>query len=201
MRPTSARALLIAIAIALVATVAAAQHRPTHKRITYQKVEFRGEVKRGEDFRRLFGPGLVFWLTPHPDGSGWTIEVCEVVESFCATDFVWMVSPPYRSYNDRYLDTSYGFTAAEAVKRSPREFRFVVSKGDYERAKWLYDHLSQSRPPGEAPLSEAELEHYHNDRERLIAHAGKGTLWITGSTIKDGKIESVRFRVRLEIPR
>jgi len=165
----------VIIAAALLLASAEAQSRPAHKRINYQKIEFRGAVKAGEDFRRLFGPGLVFWLTPHPDGSGWTIEVCEVVESFCATDFVRLVSPPYRSYNDRYLDTSYGFTAAEAVKRSPREFRFVVSRDDYERAQWLYDYLSQSRPPGEAPLSEAELEHYHNDRERLIAHAGKGS--------------------------
>jgi len=26
-------------------------------------------------------------------------------------------------------------------------------------------------------------------------------MWITGSTIKDGKIESLKFRVRLEVPK
>lgn len=194
------RASLVVIAAAWLVAAVDAQPRPAHKRIAYQKVEFRGEVKAREDFRRLFGPGLVFWLTPHPDGSGWTIEVCEAVETSCGNDFVWMVSPPYRSSNPRYLDTSYGISAAAAVKWSPRQFRFVVRKEDYERAGWLYERLYSSRPDQER-MDEAEREHYHNDFERLTAHAGKGTLWITGSTIKEGKVESVKFRVRLEVPK
>lgn len=186
---------------ALLVSCATAQSGPRHKRISYQKIEFRGEVKRGEDFRRPFGRDLMFWLSPNPDETGWTIEVCEIVETFCWNDFVWMVSPPFRSYNDRLLDTTYGFTATQAIERSPREFRFVLRREDYDRARWLHQQLNESRPPDERPLDEAEREHYHNDRMRLIAHAGKGTLWITGSTIKDGKIESLKFRVRLEVPK
>jgi hypothetical protein len=46
-------------------------------------------------------------------------------------DLVWVATPPCRSYNPRYLDTSYGITVRQALAHSPREFSFVLNCADY----------------------------------------------------------------------
>src|SRR5690348_4346832 len=91
-------------------------------------LKFSGEVSEGQTFRKSLGHGLDFVLAPttEPEITGWTVKVSprdKPLDPECA-DFLWVVTPPYRFQNARYLDTSYRTTAQEAVRWSPREFSF-----------------------------------------------------------------------------
>lgn len=99
---------------------------------------FTGEVSQGQTFRRAIGRGLDFVLAPSTmdpgNITGWIISVAPdraPADSEC-NDFVWVVTPPYRLQNVRYLDTSYGTSAEEAVHNSPRDFNFVLNCPDFQ---------------------------------------------------------------------
>lgn len=79
-----------------------------------------GSVTRGERFEAPFGDSLKFVLEPSigpPNPDGWTIRV---VGSDPAHDYLMVATPPYRFGNPRYLDTSCGYSATEAVSWTPR---------------------------------------------------------------------------------
>ncbi|MBI3280710.1 MAG: hypothetical protein HYZ57_12810 [Acidobacteria bacterium] len=89
-------------------------------------LRFSGEVARGREFRKEIGQGLLFALAPVNYGEGiegWQIAVTPQTpasqDGECH-EFSWIATPPYRFQNPRYVDTSYGTTAAEAVKDSPK---------------------------------------------------------------------------------
>src|SRR5688572_24767431 len=101
-------------------------------------VKFAGEVHRGQDFEREFGNGLVFKLRASRDRDsvtpGWTIEVRPRGEAASDVEFSWVATPPYRSFNPRYLEVSYGYSAEEIVAMNPREFKFVRDRSSYDQA-------------------------------------------------------------------
>jgi hypothetical protein len=97
---------------------------------------FAAEVFRGQDSEREFGPGLIFRLraSRDPRTPGWTIEVRPRGESTPEVEFSWVATPPYRFFNPRYLEVSYGYSAEQIVQINPREFRFVRNRAGYELA-------------------------------------------------------------------
>ncbi|MBI2204791.1 MAG: hypothetical protein HYU41_13155 [Candidatus Rokubacteria bacterium] len=97
---------------------------------------FTASVRHGEAFERTFGRNLVFRLAPSRDPSipGWTIEVRARGDANPERELSWLVTPPYRSWNPRYLDLSYGRSAGEAVALTPREFAYLTDVADFERA-------------------------------------------------------------------
>ena len=165
-------------------------------------VRFQAEASAGQEFRRDLGRGLTFVLKP--DESGWTITVTPAGPAGQGCDdFVWVVTPPYRSYNQRYLEASYGTTAAEAVKMSPREFQFVLNATDckregerVDRVLWPYNYTDDQVKKAEAKLGSSPL--------------GKGRLTILDSKTspsgelvegKDfGKIDWIKFAVEIRFP-
>ena len=122
---TTARIIFVSTLFALCSI---AQDRLNH---------FSGRISKGEKFQRDIVGGLQFVLMPTVNNpgavEGWTIQVSPKGDHpLECDDFVWIVMPPYRSYNARYLDTSYGTAAEEAMKSSPREFSFVLNCSDYK---------------------------------------------------------------------
>jgi len=172
-------------------------------------VQFAGEVERGHEFRQPIGHGLVFALIPETGNpgaqSGWTITVSpeHPPESSDCRDLAWVVMPPYRSYNQRYLNNTYGMTAKDAVEMSPRSFNFVLNCQDYrvegERVNillWPYSHSQREQDDALAKLGSSPQ--------------GQGKLWIdksrVGKAARDiegvnyGSIAWIRFHVEIRFP-
>jgi len=184
----------------LLALFSFAQAGPNH---------FSGRISRGEKFQTDIASGLKFVLLPTTNDpgavEGWTIRVSPKGDhpSEC-DDFVWVVMQPYRSYNARYLDTSYGTTAEEAAKYSPREFNFVLNCSDYKQEEERVNQLLWPYNYSEAQVEEAE--------ERLgTSPQGKGRLWIrdykvspeqkAAGDVNLGQIDWITFDVEIEIPK
>lgn len=194
------RTTCIALFLILFALSSLAQNRSIH---------FSGEVSKGEKFRKEIGRDLEFVLLPRaidPGAiEGWTITVSpEGDHPAECKDFVWVVTPPYRSYNPRYLDTSYGTTAKDAVSFSPREFSFVLNCSDYIQEQERVDRLLWPYSYTDAQVKEAE-DHLGS------SPLGKGRLWIRDFKISPatkeagnknlGRIDWIKFEVEIKIPK
>lgn len=173
-------------------------------------VRFFGEVARGLSFRKDIGHGLDLVLKPLPspesgDATGWTIEVTpqgRQPDDECR-DFVWVVTPPYRFWNPRYLSTEYGKLAQEVVRTSPREFNFVLNCADFtverqrvDRVLWPYSYSKEDVDDSLAKLG--------------TSPHGTGRLWIkdskytpgekSGGSVKLGAIHWIKFEVEIRFP-
>lgn len=166
-------------------------------------VHFAGELKGREVFAKEIGQHLVFRLNParEPNISGWTIEIHPKNETSGEyTEFVYVVTPPYRFRNARYLDTSYGISAKEAVAWTPRTFYFVLDKDEYKLAG---DALDKTLWPGN--YSDDVVDAAGKVLEELTK--GEGELRILDSKISEGKnekesgkIDWLKFAVELKFP-
>lgn len=172
-------------------------------------MHFSGQLSRGDEFRKELTRDLVLTLEPNKlesaGTSGWTIMVSPQGDHppEC-DDFVWVVTPPFRGYNARYLDTSYGTTAEEAMKFSPRDFNFVLNCSDYERERERVDRLLWPYNYTEEQIKQAE--------ESLgTSPQGKGRLWVRDYKTKAspnpagdknaGQIDWISFDVEIEMPK
>jgi hypothetical protein len=174
-----------------------------------KRVRFSGEVAHDHEFRRPIGHGLVFVLVPdnsYPGAiSGWTITIAPEAKQdhTDCSDFAWVVMPPYRSYNSRYLSTTYGTTAKEAVGWSPRDFNFVLNCQDYQAegahvdiALWPYSYSKKQQDDALAMLG--------------TSSQGRGKMWIDKSKIRQaalavngvnyGSIDWIQFHVEIQFP-
>jgi hypothetical protein len=192
-------AILWLVCFALSSLSAASQDR---------SVTIVGEVTEGQTFRKSIGHGLDFVLMPSSWGddiTGWTLEVSpqgKPTDPEC-DDFLWVVTPPYHFQNIRYLDTSYGTTAQEAVRVSPREFNFVLNCVDFKTESKRVDLVIYGSDASEKEVDEA--------RAKLgSSPLGKGRLWIMDSKITPGHdsgpaqdlgaIHWIKFKVEIEFP-
>ena len=173
-----------------------------------RSIRFSGQLARGETFRKELNKDLIFALIPETSDrgaiSGWTITVSpQGGNTRECKDFVWVVTPPYRGYNASYLDNSYGTTAEQAMKFSPRHFKFVLNCSDYQKEADRVDRILWSYNYAEAEVQEAQ------EQLGTSAH-GSGRLWIRKYKIsrsprlaggKDlGQIDSISFEVQIELP-
>lgn len=173
------------------------------------RVSFAGEVTEGQTFQRKFGDNLLFRLNPKPAHFGWTIEIRPQPQN-AATDseYVWVVTPPYRSYNPRDIDTSYGTSAQEAVGYSPRDFNFVLNEEQFNRAGDLVGLAVMSRPQSDQRTQEEFEKASENAIRDLRAFSvSKGRLTILDSHLtapvgeKDpGSIKWLKFNVEVQVP-
>ena len=171
-------------------------------------IAFSGEVSADKNFDRPFGP-LRFRLNSEEASAGWWIEVvpAEGVNSENA-EYVWVVTPPYHFENIRYLDTSYGTRAEDAVKDLPRDFNFVLEQEQFHRAVDLVNTAVYSHPLSE---NKSEVEFDQESQNALATlesmSIGKGRLQILDSRVDRsagqdglGAIEWLKFRVELHVP-
>jgi tetratricopeptide (TPR) repeat protein len=114
---------------------------------------FVGEAFRGKDFEKEFGAGLVFRLAAQDDlqAPGWEVQVRG--KDSTDAEYSWVVTPPFRGLNPRYLFVGYGLSAAEIVEGGA-SFKFVRTKPDYDRARAnvqiILGRRSDGRPYQEA---------------------------------------------------
>jgi hypothetical protein len=170
-------------------------------------LSFAGEVSAGQVFERKFTKKLGFRL--NPSQSGWTIEVIPYEQTDSGNaGYVWVVNFPYRSYNVRDLDASYGTTAKEAVKYSPRDFNFVLNEQQFKRASDLVEMAIMSRPQSDH-RSQQELDKESMDAGQALEAlpVAKDRLTIMNSRVADsaekgdfGSIEWLKFKVELHVP-
>jgi len=171
------------------------------------QLSVRGEVSAGHQFSQVIGGNLMFTLKPTK--SGWTIEITsQVVTRTEPSEYSWVVTPPYRSSNPRYLDTSYGVSAEEAVHETPRSFNFVLNEAQYEKAFRLVDIAISSRPLSDH-RSQEELEKESKDVVAVLMRfpVSVGQLSISDSKItsaKDsndsGSLDWIKFETILRVP-
>jgi hypothetical protein len=171
-------------------------------------VAFSGEVSADKNFDRLFGP-LRFRLNSEQASAGWWIEVIPAQDAKSANDeYVWVVTPPYRFANVRYLDTSYGTRAEDSVKDSPRDFNFVLDQEQFRRAEDLLNLAAYSRPLNDQ-RSDAEFDQESQNALAALESMsiGKGRLQILDTRVDRsagqdglGAIEWLKFRVELHVP-
>jgi hypothetical protein len=172
------------------------------------RVSFSGEVSASRNFEREFG-ALRFRLNPQAALFGWNIEVVPRKETdSIRSEYVWVVTPPYHFGNIRYLDTSYGTKAEDAVKVSPRDFNFVLDQEQFDRAAGLVN-LAISSHPADDHKSDAEPEKEGSDAIAALESMpiGKGRLEIIDSRVNGsggdhglGGIEWLKFKVELHVP-
>jgi hypothetical protein len=180
---------------------------------TCLQASFEGEVSADHLFEKQFGE-LVFRLNPAGAQSGWIIEVAPRSKmpksnSSPDVDYVWVVNPPYRGRNTRYLDTSYGVTIKHLLESSPYDFNFVVDQQGYDEASVLVEKATMSRPPGDHTSAEDIARESDEATDRLLTRlpVSKGRLVILDSRIatareaaNDASIEWLKFRVSLRVP-
>jgi hypothetical protein len=120
-----------------------------------------GPLVRGDRFRQALPRDLEFRLTPYSDAttSQWTVEVGPTADP--QRDFLWIVSPPWRTAPHRQIGAGYGLTARDSMQLSRRSLRFVLTSPDYGAAMAVYDAVGRNE------ITDA--------LERLDA-LGKGTL-------------------------
>jgi hypothetical protein len=196
MRP---RPLLTSFLLAVCAVTLSAQVR---------SISFSGEVSEDRTYRKQIAQGLDFVLSPDTMGAGitgWTIEVSPHIppsDPQCV-DLAWVVTPPYHFQNARYLDTSYATTAQDAVRASPREFKFVLDCDDLKVERERVDRVLQS------------LEYLKGEVEEARAKLGSSPLGTGSLRTQDykitpgertpqavdlGKIHWIKFRVEIHLP-
>jgi hypothetical protein len=158
-----------------------------------RSVRFPGEVSRGHKYSRDISGRLVFNL--FPTDYGWDIAVWDKRDP--KADFVFVVTPPYRFFNPRYIGAIYGYSAAEAVALTPRIFYFVVNREDHAKALAAVQRLSLSQGGSKNELEEAK-------RFLDTVPKGQGELKIVDATLGryGGKerIEYLKFSVELRLP-
>ena len=142
-----------------------------------RSVSFAGDVQHGDTFEQSFGRALVFRLAPSPDPGvpGWTIEIRRRGDADRERELSWLVTPPYRGWTPRYLDTSYGKSAAESVAITPREFAFLADPSDFDRA---IDVVRRLLWPGNA--TDAQLDAARRTLDAVPT--GRGQLHIRDAT-------------------
>jgi hypothetical protein len=165
-----------------------------------QPLKFTGEVKAGDDFRKSIGRGLYIEVVAAEDG--WRIEVRPEKPALC-DEFSSVVAIPLRGRQASMIDTSYGVSAAEAVKR-PYGVDFVLDEKLCTEESTRRDILlwSYSYPKNEADEALAKFRSSPMGTADLRILNSKITP--TGGEVFDGKdfgkIEWIKFEVTVKFP-
>lgn len=147
------------------------------------EVRFDGEVTHEQPFARDVGHNLTFRLTPATadEGGGWVIEMLPPVEpADDPIEFSAIATPPYHSYNDRYLAAAFGYSAKEAVQLATRKFNFVRSVTDEHLADEVVNAALY-------PSTVGESEKARIAAEAAALELGTGELHILRSRVIQGK--------------
>lgn len=161
-----------------------------------EPLSFSGRVEKGERYEYPMENGLVFRLLPNSAGSppGWVITVAKADRS--RDDYVWVVTPPYRFWNPRYIDISYGTSAREASEITLREFYFVTNESDYKAASEAVDIILWPNNYKKKEIQDA------NDKLSAVSRK-KGVFTIINADLSPGpdgiqEILSMEFKVEID---
>ena len=84
--------------------------------------------------------------------NGWRIEVGPRGERFI--DYLWAVSPPYRTAPHRQIGPGYNLDARDSASLTPRDFRFVTTDKDFRTAVDIAQEAQSGRTERLGQLTE-----------------------------------------------
>lgn len=191
------------------------------KPTTCAAVSFEGDVTAGQAFRKVFAPGLEFFIEPLP--SGWIVRVLAVKDGHEVRgphDWAEVATPPYRSPNPLLISTDWAFRAQDAGAWNPREFHYAGNQKAFARLSGLEDRVVVGNVPAESELLTAVMQQPTGSLELLDVKLVPGTRdqakmaaavashWeqtpheVTQGQAASalGKLMALRFRVTVELP-
>lgn len=161
-----------------------------------QRIE--GEVAYGNTFEAPIGRGLRLVLfsdqEPH---LGWTLDI-RGAPGRTEDSYVYPVSPPYRSFNPRYIGPVYGRSIGETLKHTERAFNFVTTRTDSQKAWRDVDTYlwPSGLPPGADERAVATLSLLKLGRGVLTIVDGRAGTRVIGDEPRE-IVEWLKFRVDL----
>lgn len=201
---------LVLIPIAVLALASAPAQIHSHKNksaspeITNPDIQFSGEIDRGKTYIHDIGHDLQFRLEVASVGdyAGWDISIAPKTQpdSDEPIEFSGIATPPYHSFNDRYLNTTYNFSAKEILEMSPRRFNFVLTENDEHRAE---EAVNVALYPNS--VSDDEKQRVAESAANIQLGTGEfSVVRFRITSIKDplypGSIEWIKFEVKLKFP-
>jgi hypothetical protein len=189
-----------------------------------RRMVIEGEVAAGRGYEKVFGGGLKVGLEPIAEG--WAIRVMPARGPRDPHDSADLASPPYRSLSPLIVSTGLGFRAQDAVGWNPRRFRYAGTPAAHAALEKLYERVTSGKPP--SPADDAEIGRLvaaspEGTLEILDAGLIPGTAdqvetanavavhFLTtahqidqpadGKGTPLGKLEWIRFRFSLDVPR
>ncbi len=160
-------------------------------------VEFSGTVAAKQTFAMQFTPKLIFRLVP--EGDGWSMEVRPTHDRQGIAEYSYIVTPPYRTSNPRYIYTGWDITTLEQVlAMKKRDFAFVLDRASYLRADVDLRHMLWSA---------AKTQYQQGLDDMSEIPVGGGELTITNAKIgrdpaqaQKPWIAEMAFTVKLTVP-
>ncbi|MGA8144463.1 MAG: hypothetical protein WB987_11290 [Candidatus Acidiferrales bacterium] len=197
----------VALALALTLVPAAAQNHRKSKTsqpaIANPDVEFAGEIDRGKTYIHDIGHDLEFRLEVAPDGdsAGWEISITPKTQPVDGPiEFSAIATPPYHNFNERYIETTYNFSAQEILEMTPRRFNFVLTVDDEHRAEEAVNVMLYPNSVSEDEKQRVAM----NSGNIQLGTAEFSILKSRVTSVKDplypGSIEWIKFGVRIKFP-
>ncbi len=160
-------------------------------------VQFNGTVAAKQTFQKRFTKGLIFRLVP--EGDGWSMEVRPAHDRQGIAEYSYIVTPPYRTSNPRYIYTGWDITTLEQVlAMKKRDFAFVLDRASYLRADVDLRHILWSA---------AKNQYQQGLDDMSEIPVGGGELTITDAKIgrdpaqaQKPWIAEMAFTVKLTVP-
>jgi hypothetical protein len=111
-----------------------------------QSFRFSGEVREGEAFRQVIGAEASFFVDPSGSpGGGWSFEIGPTssgqIEGY---GYIRLVTPPYRGLHITMIYPTYAMAAQYIVTKNDRDFWFLFTRQDAEKARAAVDQLVSS---------------------------------------------------------
>jgi len=178
--------------IVLLALAAGVSHAVPPSR-TCWRVELRGEVGAGQEWKAPFGQGWVFRVLPiaaSPAGySGWDLVV-DRDSPAGYPDALLLATLPYHSISEREIGTTFGLRAQDAIGWNPRTFRFLLNPAEFREARQWFRQMTPGAMTGPA-------KHAGSDAMERLLHlmngASSGQLRILDARIVPGVADPQPF--------
>jgi hypothetical protein len=151
-----------------------------------EKVELRGELSAGQEWKAALGQGWVFRVIPIPPGSagysGWDL----VVDREAAAgypDALLLATPPYGSINEREVGTTFGVRAQDAIGWNPRSFHFLTDSATLRKAQDLFRAMHEESAKAGSAALDAQTA---GKLMQLAEHAAAGQFRILDARLNPG---------------
>jgi hypothetical protein len=108
-----------------------------------QSFSFSGKVQGEESFRQVVGTEASFFVDPSGGaGGGWSFEIGPTSAGRIGDrDYIYLVTPPYRGFNVTMIYPAYGMAAQYIAAKGDRDFWFLFTRQDAEKARAAVDQL------------------------------------------------------------
>lgn len=120
-----------------------------------QSFSFSGKVQGKESFRQVVGTEASFFVDPSDGtGGGWSFEIGPTLAGRIRDrDYIFLVTPPYRGLHITMIYPAYGMAAQYIAAKGDRDFWFLFTRQDAEKARAAVDQLLWKHADSEGYLA------------------------------------------------